>query len=177
MLMNLIIVEIILLFCKKIKEGGNMNSIQKYRGLAIADYFVKKCIEQNIPVTNMSILKMIYFAHGFSYALRHKPLIKDPFLAWPWGPVEKHTYDCFKKYSANPITSISGETNDELIKIEKDKELCIFLDKFIPLAKASPFVLSDKSHVSGGPWDVTPAFKEIDEKIIQVYFCAKYGNE
>lgn len=120
---------------------------------------------------------MIYFAHGFSYALRHKPLIKDPFLAWPWGPVEKHTYDCFKKYSANPITSISGETNDELIKIEKDKELCIFLDKFIPLAKASPFVLSDKSHVSGGPWDVTPAFKEIDEKIIQVYFCAKYGNE
>ena len=52
MLMNVMIVEIILFFCKKIKEGGNMNSIQKYRGLAIADYFVKKCIEQNIPVTN-----------------------------------------------------------------------------------------------------------------------------
>lgn len=48
MLMNVMIVEIILFFCKKIKEGGNMNSIQKYRGLAIADYFVKKCIEQNI---------------------------------------------------------------------------------------------------------------------------------
>ena len=66
---------------------------------------------------------------------------------------------------------------DGKLPIEKDKELCIFLDKFIPLAKASPFVLSDKSHVSGGPWDVTPAFKEIDEKIIQVYFSAKYGNE
>ena len=48
MLMNVMIVEIILFFCKKIKEGGNMNSIQKYRGLAIADYFVKKCIEQNM---------------------------------------------------------------------------------------------------------------------------------
>ena len=94
---------------------------QKYKGLSIADYFVKKCIEQNIPVTNMSILNMIYFAHGFSYALRHKSLIKDPFLAWPWGPVEKHTYDCFKKYAANPITSISRETNNELIKIEEDK--------------------------------------------------------
>ena len=47
MLMNVMIVEIILFFCKKIKEGGNMNSIQKYRGLAIADYFVKKCIASN----------------------------------------------------------------------------------------------------------------------------------
>lgn len=32
---------------------------QKYKGLSIADYFVKKCIEQNIPVTNMSILNGI----------------------------------------------------------------------------------------------------------------------
>ena len=52
-----------------------------------------------------------------------------------------------------------------------------FFRQIYSLAKASPFVLSDKSHVSGGPWDVTPAFKEIDEKIIQVYFSAKYGNE
>lgn len=71
---------------------------QKYKGLSIADYFVKKCIEQNIPVTNMSILNMIYFAHGFSYAIRHESLIKDPFLAWQWGPVERNTYNCFKKY-------------------------------------------------------------------------------
>ena len=40
-----------------------------------------------------------------------------------------------------------------------------FLDKFIPLAKASPFVLSDKSHVSGGPWDVTLHLKKLTKKL------------
>ena len=150
---------------------------QKYKGLSIADYFVKKCIEQNIPVTNMSILNMIYFAHGFSYAIRHEPLIKDSFLAWQWGPVEKNTYDCFKKYRAGSITSISGETNDKLVKIERDKELCDFLDRFIPLAKVNPFVLNKRTHIENGPWDVTTVYQYIDEKVIQVYFCAKYGNE
>lgn len=63
-----------------------------YSGLAIADYFIKKCLENGTPITNMSVLKMIYFAHGLAYPTLHRKLIKDPFYAWGWGPVEKkHT--------------------------------------------------------------------------------------
>lgn len=42
------------------------------------------------------------------------------------GDPLKKTYDCFKRYVANPIKSISGETDKELKDIEQDKELTTF---------------------------------------------------
>lgn len=147
-----------------------------YSGLAIADYFVEKCLEQNIPVTNMSILKMIYFAHGLAYPNLKAKLVKDPFYAWNWGPVEKGTYDEFKKYGAFPIRSISGKTNKELCSIKSDDRLAAFLDSLLPLAKVSPFQLSEKSHEKGGPWDLTTTYEIIDDKTIQGYFDKHYGK-
>lgn len=154
-----------------------MYSNKGYSGLAIADYFVKKCIDNNIPITNMSILKMIYFAHGLAYPTLNRKLIKDPFYAWGWGPVEKNTYDSFKKYAANPIRSTSGETDKEIKEIEQDKELTTFLDSLLPLAKIDPFKLSEKSHEKGGPWDVTSPYDVIDDKSIQTFFYGRYGRK
>ncbi len=147
-----------------------------YSGLVIADYFVRECLKKRIPITNMSVLKMIYFAHGFYYALKGKKLVDDPFYAWPWGPVEKKTYDCFKKYVSSPIIATSETTDKELAKLDADKDLTSFLNQFLPLANIDPFLLSQKSHEAGGPWAVTPAYQEIDDRIIQVYFSAKYGK-
>jgi len=147
-----------------------------YSGLAIADYFIKKCLENSTPVTNMSILKMIYFAHGLAYPSLNRKLIKDPFYAWTWGPVERNTYDQFKKYGAQPIREVSGKTNRELAHIEQDEDLKSFLDGLLPLAKIDSFVLSQKSHEPGGPWAVTTPFKAIDDTIIQIFFTARYAK-
>lgn len=154
-----------------------MYSGKGYSGLAIADYFIKKCLWNGTPITNMSVLKMVYFAHGLAYPTLNRKLIKDPFYAWGWGPVEKKTYDCFKKYVANPIKSPSGETEKEIKEIEKDKELTTFLDSLLPLAKIDPFKLSEKSHEKGGPWDVTSPYDIIDDKNIQAFFYGRYGQK
>lgn len=154
-----------------------MYSNKGYSGLAIADYFIKKCLAKGEPITNMSVLKMIYFAHGLAYPTLHQKLIKDPFYAWGWGPVEKKTYDTFKCYIANPITSPSGKTDNELERIENDSKLTSFLDSLLPLAKINPFKLSEKSHEEGAPWAVTQPYDAIDDKIIEVYFNAKYGKK
>lgn len=153
-----------------------MSVLKEYSGLAIADYFIKKCLDANIPVTNMAILKMIYFAHGLAFAKLNRKLIKNPFYAWGWGPVEKKTYDEFKKYVAKPITSTSGKTLAEQNDIICDDNLKSFLDSLLPLAKIDPFVLSRKSHEPGGPWAVTTPYKVIDNKIIEVFFTARYGK-
>lgn len=147
---------------------------KEYSGLAIADYFIKKCLEQGISVTNMSILKMIYFAHGLAYPQLGRKLIKDSFYKWPWGPVEPHTYETFKIYGSRQITSISGKTNVD--EIEEDSEVVKFLDTLIPLARLSPFVLSEKSHVKGGPWDVARFFDVIDNKTIETFFYGRYAK-
>lgn len=150
--------------------------MKEYRGLAIADYFIKKCLESNIQVTNMAILKMIYFAHGLAYAKINRKLIKDPFYAWEWGPVERKTYDTFKKYGSGNITSPSGNTREEVHEIEKDTDVKALLDALVPLASVNPFVLSEKSHEPGGPWDATTPYSVIDDKLIKVFFSAKYGR-
>lgn len=143
-----------------------------YSGLAIADYFIKKCLDAEIPVTNMAILKMIYFAHGLAYPQLGCKLIKDPFYKWPWGPVEVHTYEEFKKFGSRRITSVSGKTDIE--QIRQQPVLTAFLDSLIPLAKISPFVLSEKSHAKGGPWDVARFFDAIDDKTIETFFYGRY---
>lgn len=145
-----------------------------YSGLAIADYFIKKCLDAKIPVTNMAILKMLYFAHGLAYPQLGFKLIKDPFYKWPWGPVEVHTYEEFKKYGSRPIKSVSGKTDIEQIK--RSPEITAFLDSLIPLAKLSPFILSEKSHVKGGPWDVARFFDVIDNKTIETFFYGRYAK-
>ena len=82
-----------------------------YSGLAIADYFIKRANELETPITNMAVLKMIYFAHAFAYPTLNKKLIKDPFYAWQWGPVEVNIYQAFCRYSGNIISSPSEKTD------------------------------------------------------------------
>lgn len=119
--------------------------VKEYRGLAIADYFIEKALDEKIPITNMTVLKMIYFAHGLAYPQLGRKIIKDPFFKWQWGPVEKNTYEAFKSYGENPIRALSGETSAELEEIKHDDDLSKFLNSLMPLTKISPFVLSEKS--------------------------------
>lgn len=168
----------ICLFCNKQKTRyKHMVYEDGYSGLAIADYFIKKCNEQGIPVTNMAILKMIYFAHGFAYPLLGRKLIKDPFYAWEFGPVEINTYKEFRKYGSNPIISIFNKTNNIIDDISKDETLVKFLNKVIPLAQKDPFELSKRSHEKGGPWDLTNNNDAISDKIIEAFFYGQCNGE
>lgn len=46
---------------------------------------------------------MIYFAHGLAYPTLHRKLIKDPFYAWGWGPVEKKPMIVLNDMSLIPL--------------------------------------------------------------------------
>lgn len=144
-----------------------------YSGLAIADYFIETAIAENKAITNMHVLKIIYFAQAFSFSELSIKLIKDDFYAWRFGPVEIHTYEEFKKYGASSITSSSGKTNDELIDIRKHTDIVNFLDKLAVLIDANPFHLSDLSHIQGGPWYVTPLYHIIDYGKIKSFYGKK----
>ena len=149
---------------------------KEYSGLAIADYFIEKALNESTPITNMTVLKMIYFAHGLAYPQLSRKLIKDPFYKWPWGPVEKRTYEMFKSYGSTPIHATSGETYSELDDIKRDSDLVLFLNTLMPLTKISPFVLSEKSHEKGGPWDVASFFQVIEDKTIETFFYGRYAK-
>lgn len=141
-----------------------------YSGLAIADYFVKKALSEKKTITNMHVLKMIYFAQGFGFTELHRRLIKDEFYAWQWGPVEINTYETFRKYGGGAINSISNKTGKELEDIEKNANLVMFLDKIYKLRSINPFILSEKTHTPNGPWAKTRIYDVIDINLIKNYF-------
>ena len=80
-----------------------------YSGLAIADYFIEKALANGKKITNMHVLKMIYFAHAYSFGVLKRMLIRDDFYVWRFGPVEVKTYREFKKYEANAKADIKTQ--------------------------------------------------------------------
>lgn len=148
-----------------------------YRGLAVADYLIEKAIADNKPITNMSVLKMIFFAQGFGFPDLGRRLIKDDFYAWDWGPVEVNTYKKFRKYGGNPIAGISHAADDELSDIKSHPEIVAFLDKIYKLIDINPFKLSEVTHKSGSPWSQTEPYRKIDVDIIRNYYIGGKWKE
>ena len=75
-----------------------------YPASLIAQLFVKKGIEEGNPITQMKLQKVVYFAHGLYLGSQRKPLIKESFQAWKFGPVVPDIYHTYKLYGSAPIT-------------------------------------------------------------------------
>ena len=118
--------------------------------LAIANFFIRKSLKEEKPITQIKLQKLIFFAHGFYLALKEKPLVTEKIEAWQYGPVIPSVYHKFKKWGNNSINEVLLEHNNNLIINEDDIG---FLDlvwhKFSSLSAAQ---LVKISHEKNGPW-------------------------
>ncbi len=120
-----------------------------YSALTIANFFIRKGLQEKITVTPMKLQKLIYFAHGWHLAFFDRALIKEDVQAWPYGPVIPAIYHVYKTYGNATIT----QNTDEGIK-GLSTETIEFLD-FIwsTYKKFSPIHLSNITHLKDSPWD------------------------
>ena len=125
----------------------------------IANFFLDHADSRGVPLTIMSVLKLIYFAHGWHLARFGCPLVKNRFEAWQHGPVVRVVYDCFQAEGDKPIrdratrfdplTATSVPADYEL-----DAEERSFLRQiFDTYAHLHAFRLSGLTHEPGSPWD------------------------
>ncbi|KPF49855.1 hypothetical protein IP65_20095 [Novosphingobium sp. AAP1] len=130
-----------------------------YDARQVANYLLACAERRGIRLTNMGVLKHIYFAHGWHLASFGTPLITNRVEAWEYGPVVRAVYDAFKIYGAGPITgraTIIDWDTGELIEARADfsSETSKFLDSILAYYSGfGAFELSDLTHVAGGPWD------------------------
>lgn len=125
----------------------------------IANYFLDRACQRGLDVTVMTLLKVLYFAHGWHLAKFEKPLVGQPFEAWKHGPVNRVVYDQLKGCGAKPIRqrlrSFDAEVCgfvDAAANLESDT--AEFLNNvFDYYAGYHPFELSDLTHECGSPWD------------------------
>ncbi|MFN3231446.1 MAG: Panacea domain-containing protein [Alphaproteobacteria bacterium] len=111
------------------------------------------------PLTNMQLLKLLFFAHGWMLAGKGRPLISNNFEAWEYGPVVRVVYEQFSKYKKNPIAArakrvdiLTGEVSTYEYNFDSETEtfLTTILDAY---SEFSGPVLSNMTHEPGSPWD------------------------
>lgn len=139
----------------------------KSDAIAIANYFVDKSNDSNKNITLLSLLKLVYIAHGFIMVLLKddcggfNPRF-DKVEAWRYGPVVPSVYHSFKHNGSNPIKqkvmilSSADENDDNLLFTEPtitDENEKIVLD-FVwnRYSKLSAGELVELTHAAATPW-------------------------
>jgi uncharacterized phage-associated protein len=130
-----------------------------YDARAVANFILDRADEESMPLTQLALLKIIYFAHGWSLAVKNRPLVSQPIEAWEHGPVIKVVRDAFKSFGKKPITGraerlilATGEFQVVPPNIETD-DADFIAAVYRTYRDFDGLELSDLTHVSNSPWD------------------------
>ncbi|WP_115338160.1 Panacea domain-containing protein [Moraxella caviae] len=130
--------------------GMAMISQAPYDVFAVADAILKITKERGRQLTPMQLVKLTYITHGFSLAIRNKPLFYNDIEAWKYGPVIPKLYHATKEYGRNPIPfSVIGDSQDIDIAFDDKQLVEKVLDKYQDL---DGITLSYLTHKPGTPW-------------------------
>ena len=123
-----------------------------YPALGIANKFIELAINAKKPLTQINVLKFLYFANAAYLVLYKKRLIQEDFYAWKFGPVIPEVYEITKKYGSSLITSTIYEVHTSL---EEDEQALNCINRVYELFKdIKPFQLVNITHIKGGAWDI-----------------------
>lgn len=110
----------------------------------LAHHIIAVAHENNIPVTNLQLQKVMFFSlkHAMNANLLPQEVIEEmydrPFLVWRYGPVVEDVYNEFSVYGATPIL------DDYTLVKELDNEG--FNREICDLLKQNVFKLVRESH-------------------------------
>lgn len=126
-----------------------------------AIHIINICIDDNQPISNLQLQKILYFCQVESYRIRGKQLFDDDFEAWRYGPVIPGVYRIFSVFGGLKINRrISGGTRlsfDDSQLVERVARA---------LRRLRPWELVDKTHSKGSPWDLTDSGSTIPKTLI-----------
>jgi uncharacterized phage-associated protein len=154
-----------------------------YDGRAIANFILDFCDAHGRAVTNLSLQKLVFFCHAWSLIELGKPLIRQKFEAWQFGPVLQYLYRDFKTFDSSPINVRAKRLDPnrghlETVAYGFDSETESLLRAVLDFySRLSAGALVSLTHVKDGPWDrvwnhpgkLNPGMT-IDENAIEEYY-------
>ena len=142
----------------------------------VANCFLQRDFEDGYAsITPMKLQKLIYILNGWHLAVTGGPVVREPFRAWQYGPVEPGLYRLLKHYGNKPISEYlttyeDGESNAYVVaKGNTDfyELLNIVIKKYMALGALR---LSALTHQPCTPWDNTTRGGAIDNADIMNHF-------
>jgi uncharacterized phage-associated protein len=130
-----------------------------YDARAVANFLLDLAEERNVQLTQMQLLKLVYFAGGWYLAAQGKPLIRQDFQAWEFGPVVKVVRDAFREFGKSPIRGRAERMDiltGEFVPVEPvacDQDRQFIRTVFDAYHHYDGWELSEITHEEGSPWD------------------------
>ena len=88
-----------------------MVRITRLSALDVAEYFLYLDSQPDRigeRISPLKLQKLVYYAQGFSLALRGEPLFAEAIKAWDHGPIVPTVYHRYKEYGGGPIPAPAG---------------------------------------------------------------------
>lgn len=158
------------------------NLQRPYRAMDIANYIVDNFAKDKRPITNILLLKMLYYLQAFFLVKDGNRLFTGDIEKWGYGPVEPIVYSYFKDNGASPIISsvsyvINNDGNLETISpdgrnldVKDEKVIDSVINKLYDKYHDDPFKLVDLTHNE-------PMWKQDKDRIENGVHNIKYNNQ
>lgn len=148
--------------------------------LAAANWFITKAKESGKEITAMKLQKLIYYAHGWCFALYARPLLNEQVEAWQFGPVFPSVYRAAKAYGSSPINNLLETFFGGSPEIPREDPRIPLLEKVWEIyGKFTAYQLSNMTHEHGTPWQLTwdecqgRRGTDISDERLESYFKSK----
>lgn len=116
---------------------------------AVARYFIHLAAqsEEPSPVTHMQLQKLMYYAQGWSLAMRDRPLFAGRIEAWAHGPVVRELFPKFTDFENNPIPGEMANVDPQL----SNDDRALIESIWLGYGRYSAWRLREMTHAEA-PW-------------------------
>lgn len=132
----------------------------KYTPQHIANFFLYRAKEEGIhDVTPMKLIKLVYIAYAWNFALYGKSLFNECIEPWQHGPVIPTLYHEFKNFKSDPITGFAHnydldtrQTSYPVVDSNDDELLSVLANVWSCYKNKTGSQLRDITHAENSAW-------------------------
>ena len=102
-------------------KNNNQERIYKMTSVVnVANRFIELSLNDNKPITNLKLQKLVYIAYAFMLKEVNRKLFYEDICAFEYGPVIPDLYNKLKVYGSNQISSqIFVDSNEQLPELNR----------------------------------------------------------
>lgn len=140
----------------------------------IGNWFVRRAAADSRTLSIMSLLKLMYIAHGWHLEIYKTPFFGNKIEAWKFGPVVPEAYYAYRQQGVN----VSHELPCDGVPLSESQKK-LLEEVYQIYSRMDAFKLSEITHVKGGPWEMASRqgyYAPISDSMIQSHYESLRAN-
>lgn len=152
---------------KTSSDQPKFKAVQLANWFRVNNYFARKFDYNVDPITQMQVVKLLYFAYGRFLAKNNKRLFSSSILHLQYGPVVEEVHQRFRGMVVLDPDKPDKQAFEDYNLVSSDVEISNLLQKIDEdYSDYTASGLSRITHRAGSPWSMTEKGKPIEDQLI-----------